>query len=106
MEAHLFWFNDEQCAKIEPHLPANQPGPRRKDDRLILRGNIQVRKASANFPLRFRPKGRLGNEAGARGWLPLGRLPEGVRPPQDDRQSLCPLEAENLGSLREDSRSK
>jgi transposase len=35
MEAHLFWFNDEQWAKIEPLLPANQPGPRRKDDRLI-----------------------------------------------------------------------
>jgi transposase len=58
MEAHLFGFNDEQWAKIEPHLPANQPGPRRKDDRLILSGIMQVLKASANFQLRFHPKGK------------------------------------------------
>jgi len=25
MDAHLFWFSDEQWAKIEPRLPANQP---------------------------------------------------------------------------------
>jgi hypothetical protein len=24
MHANLFWFDDEQWAKIEPHLPANQ----------------------------------------------------------------------------------
>jgi hypothetical protein len=44
MNPSLFWFSDEQWAKIEPHLPANQlglwwrrpgrmrraPGPRRK----------------------------------------------------------------------------
>ena len=35
MEAHLFWFNDEQWAKIEPWFP---------------------------------PEGKIGNEAGARGW--------------------------------------
>jgi transposase len=34
----LFWFNDEQWAKIVPHLPSNQPGPKRKDDRRILSG--------------------------------------------------------------------
>jgi hypothetical protein len=39
-------------------LPANQPGPRRKDDRLILSGIMQVLKASANFQLGFRPKGK------------------------------------------------
>ncbi|MGH6795470.1 MAG: IS5/IS1182 family transposase, partial [Methylocella sp.] len=34
----MVWFNDRQGAKIAPHLPANQPGPERKDDRLILSG--------------------------------------------------------------------
>jgi hypothetical protein len=58
METHLFWFNDEQGAKIAPLLPANQPGPRRKDGRLILSRIMQVRKASANFQLCFRPKGK------------------------------------------------
>jgi hypothetical protein len=48
------------------------------------------------LPAWFPPEGKRGNEAGARGWLPPGRLPEGVWPPQDDRQSLCPLEAGNL----------
>jgi hypothetical protein len=33
MNASLFWFNDEQWSKIAPHLPTNQPGPERKDDR-------------------------------------------------------------------------
>ncbi len=67
MPSHLFWFNDEQWAKIEPHLPTNQPGPLRKDDRLILSGIMQGR-------------------------LSLGGLPEGIWPAQDDLQSLCPLE--------------
>jgi transposase len=30
MQSHLFWFNDEQWAKIEPHLPVNQPGRNEK----------------------------------------------------------------------------
>jgi transposase len=38
--------HDEQWARIAPALPANQPGPRRKDDRLILSGIMQVLKAS------------------------------------------------------------
>ncbi len=87
MDAHLFWFNDEQRAKIARHLPAPQPGPRRKDDRLIVSGIMQGPKASANFQLRFRPKGRLGNEARARGWMPLARLRKGIWPAQDDRYS-------------------
>jgi transposase len=77
MESHLFWFNDEQWARIEPHWPTNQPGPRRKDDRLILSGIMQVLKVG----------------------LPPGRLPDCVRPPQDDLQSLCPLE--RAGNLAE-----
>jgi transposase len=36
MDANLFWFNDEQWAKIVPRLPSNQPGPNRKNDRRIL----------------------------------------------------------------------
>ena len=29
MNPSLFWFSDEQWAKIKPHLPTNQPGPER-----------------------------------------------------------------------------
>jgi hypothetical protein len=27
MSADLFWFDDEQWSKVEPHLPTNQSGP-------------------------------------------------------------------------------
>jgi transposase len=37
-----FWFNDEEWAKIEPHLPTNQQGPERHDDRRILSGIMHV----------------------------------------------------------------
>jgi transposase len=49
MESHLFWFNDEQWAKIAPHLPRNQPGPCRNDDRLILSGIMHVLKVGCRW---------------------------------------------------------
>jgi transposase len=49
MESHLFWFSDEQWAKIEPHLPTNRPGPERKDDRLILSGIMHVLKVGCRW---------------------------------------------------------
>jgi len=44
MESNLFWFNDDQWAKIVPHLSANQPGPEREDDRRVLSGILHVLK--------------------------------------------------------------
>src|ERR1700730_7930105 len=49
MKSHLFWFNDAQWAKIAPHLPTNQPGPERKDDRLILSGIMDVLKVGCRW---------------------------------------------------------
>jgi len=49
MSADLFWFDDEQCAKVAPHLPTNQPGPERKDDRRILSGIMHVQKAGCRW---------------------------------------------------------
>ncbi|MGH6846852.1 MAG: transposase, partial [Methylocella sp.] len=49
MNANLFWFDDRQWAKIVPHLPANQPGPERKDDRRILSGIMHVLKAGCRW---------------------------------------------------------
>jgi transposase len=37
-----FWLSDAQWAVIEPHLPKNQPGARRVDDRRVLSGIIHV----------------------------------------------------------------
>jgi transposase len=49
MRASLFWFNDEQWAKIAPLLPTNQRGPARKDDRRILSGIMHVVKTGCRW---------------------------------------------------------
>jgi transposase len=49
MNASLFWFTDEQWARIEPHLPTNQPGPERGDDRRILSGIMHVQRSGCRW---------------------------------------------------------
>ena len=49
MSADLFWFNDEQWSKVEPHLPTNQQGPERHDDRRILSGIMHVQKVGCRW---------------------------------------------------------
>lgn len=44
MSKPLFWLSDEAWAAIEPHLPSNQPGARRVDDRRVISGIIHVLK--------------------------------------------------------------
>jgi len=34
----LLWLSDETRMAIEPHLPKNQPGARRVDDRRVISG--------------------------------------------------------------------
>lgn len=40
--ANGFWLSDAQWAVIEPHLPKNQPGARRVDDRRLISGIVHV----------------------------------------------------------------
>ena len=49
MSDSLFWFSDEEWSKIEPHLPTNQRGPERKDDRRILSGIMYVMKVDCRW---------------------------------------------------------
>ena len=49
MSADLFWFDDEQWSKVEPHLPTNQRGPERHDDRRILSGIMHVQKVGCRW---------------------------------------------------------
>ncbi len=44
-----FWLDDRQWAAIEPLLPKNQPGARRKDDRRIISGIIHVLKVGCRW---------------------------------------------------------
>jgi transposase len=46
---HLFWLSDEAWAAIEPHLPKNQPGARRVDDRRVISGIIHVLKTGGRW---------------------------------------------------------
>ena len=38
----VFWLDDLQWSVLEPHLPTQQTGPKRKDDRRIISGIIHV----------------------------------------------------------------
>ena len=42
MSGSLFWLSDEAWAAMEPHLPKNQPGARRVDDRRVISGIVYV----------------------------------------------------------------
>ncbi|HEX8382086.1 MAG TPA: IS5 family transposase [Sphingomonas sp.] len=45
----LFWLSDEAWAAIEPHLPKNQPGARRVDDRRVISGIFHMLKSGGRW---------------------------------------------------------
>lgn len=45
----LFWLSDEAWAAVEPHLPRNQPGARRVDDRRVISGIFHVLKVGCRW---------------------------------------------------------
>ncbi len=49
MNKAQFWLSDEQWAVIEPFMPRNQPGARRKDDRRIISGIFHVLKTGSRW---------------------------------------------------------
>jgi transposase len=49
MRPSLFWLNDQQWAVIEPFMPRNKPGARRKDDRTIISGIFHVLKSGCRW---------------------------------------------------------
>ena len=49
MRAGLFWLNDRQWARIEPHLPRGLTGPDRDDDRRIISGIIHMLQSGARW---------------------------------------------------------
>jgi transposase len=42
MSRSLFWLSGDAWTAIEPHLPKNQPGARRVDDRRVISGIIHI----------------------------------------------------------------
>ncbi len=47
--SRLFWLDDDAWAVIEPHLPKNQPGARRVDDRRVISGILHVLKTGCRW---------------------------------------------------------
>jgi len=47
--SRLFWLDDRAWALIEPHMPKNQPGARRVDDRRVISGIIHVLKTGCRW---------------------------------------------------------
>jgi transposase len=60
----LFWLSDEAWAAIEPHLPKNQPGARRVDDRRVISGILHVLKVGCRWcdcPANYGPSTTIYN---------------------------------------------
>ena len=49
MSRSLFWLSDDAWAAIAPHLPQNQPGARRVDDRRVISGIIHMLKCGGRW---------------------------------------------------------
>ena len=47
--ARLFWLDDEAWMAIQPHLPTNQPGARRVNDRRVISGILRVLKTGCRW---------------------------------------------------------
>mgnify|MGYP006281610385 FL=1 len=64
MAGSLFWLPDEAWAAIEPHLPKNQPGARRVDDRRVISGIMHVLKVGCRWcdcPAEYGPSTTIYN---------------------------------------------
>lgn len=49
MSKSLFWLSDEAFAVIAPHLPRNQPGARRVDDRRVISGIVHMLRSGGRW---------------------------------------------------------
>jgi transposase len=64
MEAHYFWLNDAQYARLQPHFPTDTRGKARVDDRRVVSGIIHVLKSGCRWvdaPPVYGPKKTLYN---------------------------------------------
>lgn len=70
----LFWLSDEAWAAIEPHLPKNQPGARRVNDRRVISSILYVLKVGCRWSAArpstgLRRRSTIGLTAGRTGLL-------------------------------------
>src|SRR5678816_1360047 len=68
--AELFWFSDEQWARIERLLPTNTRGLKRVDDRRVLSGIVHVLRSGCHWshcPREYGPPKTIYNSLRALG---------------------------------------
>jgi transposase len=66
----LFWLSDAAWAKVEPHLPKNQPGKPRVDDRRVISGIPHILKTGGRWrdlPPAYGPAKTICNRWSRRG---------------------------------------
>jgi len=64
MNGDLFWLNDEQWQRVQPHLPTDVRGIKRMDDRRVISGIVHVLKSGCRWtecPEVYGPHARLYN---------------------------------------------
>jgi transposase len=49
MRSNLFWLDDDQWCRIEPHLPSDVRGKERVDDRRVISGILHVLKSGCRW---------------------------------------------------------
>ncbi len=49
MRSNLFWLDDEQWSRIEPHPPSDVRGKERVDDRRVISGILHVLKSGCRW---------------------------------------------------------
>ena len=49
MRSNLYWLDDEQWRRIEPHLPGDVRGKERVDDRRVISGILHVLKSGCRW---------------------------------------------------------
>ena len=49
MRANLFWLDDDQWRRIEPHLPTDVRGKERADDRRVISGILHVLRSGCRW---------------------------------------------------------
>ncbi|CAH1663904.1 hypothetical protein BOSEA31B_12612 [Hyphomicrobiales bacterium] len=60
----LYWLSDDAWARLEPHLPYNQPGRPRVDDRHVISGILHILKTGSrwrNVPPEYGPAKTIFN---------------------------------------------
>lgn len=99
MRSNLFWLDDEQWSRIEPHMPSDVRGKERVDDRRVISAILHLLKSGCRWkdcPPEYGPYtmvyNRFARWAERRGEVVQGACPaRSVDGDANDRQHACQI---------------